>query len=101
MIEKAERNDDGDLIWERETRALAGGTRTTEINVSELLRPGPRKTGNIDILIIEAELHDAGNGGGNPARPLDAQTAKRAIQAIEDRGLEPAWRQVDNPGDFP
>lgn len=56
------------------------------------LPAGTRKTGNIEHLVIEAELHDTGDGGGNPARPVDSETAKRAIETIESKGLQPAWR---------
>ena len=104
MREHAERDDDGALIWERERQALAGGTTTTEINVSALLRPGRRRTGNVAHLVTEAELYaerDADEWGGNPARPVDSETAARAIERIEAKGLTPAWRLVDNPGEFP
>lgn len=56
---------------------------------------GTRKTGKVEHLVIEAELYDDGGGKGNPAKPVDAETAKRAIEKIESEGLEPAWRQVE------
>jgi len=101
MREQAERNDKGRLVWEQTVAAAAGGHVTTEIDVTALLRPGERKTGNIEHLIIEAELHAEEEGGGNPAKPVDAETAKRAIEELEQRGLEPAWRQVETRGEFP
>jgi hypothetical protein len=103
MREHAERDDDGDLVWERERQALTGGTTTHETNVSALLRPGRRQTGNVAHLVTEAELYadNEYDRGGNPARPVDSQTAARAIERIEAKGLTPAWRLVDNPGEWP
>lgn len=104
MRDRAEPDDDGRLIWEREVPALVGGTTTLETDVTALLRPGARQTGSVDHLVIEAELYAArgpDEWGGNPARPTDSETAKRAIERIEAEGLTPAWRLVDNPGAFP
>lgn len=101
MIENAEENDDGELIWEHTVPVAAGGTREIETNVTHLLTPGTRKTGTVEHLVIEAELYDEGEGGGNPARPVNAEVAKQAIEKIESEGLEPAWRLVDEPGEFP
>jgi len=101
MRANAERNDDGRLIWEKSIGSAAGGSKTREIDVTALLNPGPRKTGNIDHLVIEAKLHERGEGGGNPAKPVDSDIAKRAIERLDEEGLEPAWRQVDELGDFP
>jgi len=104
MRDKAERNDDGDLIWQETTQALAGGTTTRDHNVSNLLHPGGRKTGIVEHLVIEAELYDERDPedwGGNPARPVDAETAEQAIARIEDQGLTPAWRLVETPAEFP
>jgi len=64
------------------------------------LPAGTRKTGDVEHLLIEAEIYDDGEGGGNPARPVDGETAKRAIEKIESNGLQPAWRQVENGGDL-
>jgi hypothetical protein len=104
MREHAERDDDGRLVWERTVPALAGGTTTIEVDVTALLTPGRRQTGNVAHLVTEAELYaerDAHEWGGNPARPVDSETAARAIERIEAKGLTPAWRLVDNPGEFP
>jgi len=104
MREKAEENDDGDLIWKETTQALVGGTSTREHNVTHLLQPGGRKTGIVEHLVIEAELYaerDKDEWGGNPAKPVDSETAKQAIEKIEMQGLTPAWRLVETPADWP
>jgi hypothetical protein len=104
LLQNAEENDKGELVWKRKTQALAGGTKEVETNVTALLQPGMRKTGKVEHLVIEAELYaerEPEEWGGNPARPVDSETAKRAIEQIESKGLEPAWRKVDKPGDFP
>jgi len=104
MLEKAEKNENGEYIYTYTKRALAGGTSEFTTNVSALLRPGGRKTGKVDHLVIEAQLYDERDKedwGGNPARPVDSETAKRAIERIEEEGLTPAWRLVQEPGDFP
>jgi len=56
------------------------------------LPAGTRKTGDVEHLVIEAELHDDGEGGGNPAWPINSEIAKQAIEKIESNGLQPAWR---------
>jgi hypothetical protein len=105
LLENAEENEDGDLIWKRTVPAPAGGTKELETNVTALLQPGLRKTGTVKHLVVEAELYDERDPedwGGNPARPIDAETAKEAIEKIEAKGLTPAWRLVDgNGGNFP
>lgn len=63
------------------------------------LPPGTRKTGNVEHLLIEAELHDDGECGANPARPINSEVAKEAIETIEREGLQPAWR--DSNGSDP
>lgn len=101
LLRQGEENEDGDIIYEHEVQTKTGDTKTVEINATELFRPGERKTGRVDQLVIEAKLHDEGKGGGNPAKPLNSDVAKRAVERIESIGLEPAWRLVENPGDFP
>lgn len=100
IIEKAERDEHGRLICEREVAAAGGGTRTEEIDATALFAPGVRKTGDVDMLLIEAKQAERGDHGGNPAKPASAEVAKTAIERIEEAGLEPAWRVVDK-GEFP
>jgi hypothetical protein len=101
MRQKAERREDGRMIWEKTVSAAAGGTNTVEVDVTALIRPGRRETGNVEHLIMEAELHDRGQGGKNPAHPIDAETARRADQELDKRGLDAAWRDVEEKVRFP
>jgi len=95
MIDEAERNEDGDLIYEKAV-PTATGTTTVDVNVTTLFTPGPRQTGNVEHLIIEAELaEEKGVDGTNPATPMNAEVAKEAIERMEKRDLTPAWRLVD------
>lgn len=103
ILDKATENDDGELVWTRDEPAAAGGTKEVETNVTHLLQPGRRQTGKIEHLLIEAELYDERDPdewGGNPAYPTEG-IAEQAIERIEAEGLEPAWRLVENPGEFP
>jgi len=93
--DEAERNDDGELIYEK-TVPTATGTTTIDVNMTTLYRPGPRQTGDVERLIIEAELaEENGVEGTNPATPVNADVAKEAIERMEKRDLTPAWRLVD------
>jgi len=100
LIEEATENDDGDLIYEREIPGPQGTTQTEEINVSALFTPGQRKTGSVEHLLVEARLYDEEEGNGNPAKPVNAEVAKQALGRMEQEGIEPAWRQVENAGEF-
>lgn len=100
MLQQAEETDEG-LIYEYEIPGPEGTSKTVETNATKLFQPGERKTGRVDHLVIEAKLYDDGEGSGNPAKPLNGDVAKRAIERIESIGLEPAWRLVENPGEFP
>lgn len=92
LLDQAERDDSGDLIYKQEFSTPSGGTRTEESNVSKLLEPGKRTTGDVDILVHEAE-QDAEEGIDNPAYPATADVANEACRKIiENLGLEPAWK---------
>jgi len=92
IIEQAERDDSGDLIYTEKYTTPSGGTRTEESNVSKLLEPGKRTTGDVDILVHAAKQH-AEDGVDNPAYPSSADVANEACRKIiEDLGLEPAWK---------
>ena len=92
LLKQAERNDDGDLIYEKEYETRSGGKRTEKTNVSELLQPGKRTTGDVDILVYEAK-QAAERGVDNPAYPATADVANEACRKIIDNlGLEPAWK---------
>lgn len=95
LIKNAEENDDGELIYERVLRLRTGDVRRVEVNVTKLYEPGPTKTADVERLILSAELAEEGEGGGNPARPSNAKVAKEAIERIEAKGLEPAWRRAE------
>lgn len=54
------------------------------------LETGPRRTGNVTILVQEAKLAAAGEEIGNPAQPVTPRVAKAFEQQTDD-DLEPAW----------
>lgn len=56
---------------------------------------GRRTTGDIDILVIEAELVAEGKDVENPAIPADTDVAREAAERIVERGMEPQWGEVD------
>lgn len=92
LVEQGERNDGGELIYEQEIELSNGGTKTDRCNVSKLLQPGKRTTGDVSILVHEAR-QAAEDEVGNPAYPANAETATEACRKIiDDLGLEPAWK---------
>jgi hypothetical protein len=95
----AERDDNGDLVYIKEIEHPAGHTETRETNLSKLLNPGQRKTGDVNILLHEARQHAEG-GVDNPAYPIDRETLNEAVPKIKDEGLEPAWKHHDPEEDY-
>ncbi len=100
-IDEAERNDEGDLIYEKPVPLPGGGSTTQEVNMTTLYKPGDRRTTSVEMLRIEAEFADEGKEIDNPAKPSSADVAKEAIELIEDRGLTPAWRICGSEGEYP
>lgn len=89
---KAERNDDGDLVIEREGRF----GETHETNLTKLFQPGVRKTSDPRILKVEAKnAADPDMSVGNPAFPESEELADKIVEWCEDNDLEPAW--LDGP----
>lgn len=99
MLQRADPNDDGDLIYERDMQGPEGTTITQEINCTHLYTPGIRKTGNIEILLIEARMAANGKELGNPAFPVSPEVADAVVARLED-GVEPGWVAC-TPGEFP
>ena len=73
--------DDAEPVDDRETDGLNGITLT----------PGPRRTDNVEMLVIEAEMVAEGHEPDNPAQPLGTATAEAFAERIEDTDLQPAW----------
>ena len=86
----AERNDDGDLVFERKIHHNEGHTETRRTNLTVLFTPGARITGDVSMLVIEAGLVADGVELDNPARPSTADVAEAVIARLDD-GVRPAW----------
>jgi hypothetical protein len=99
--DEAKRNAEGDLIYKKPVPTPGGGSTTQDVNMTTLYQPGDRRTGSVEMLRIEAEFADEGKTIDNPAKPSNADVAKEAIELIEDRGLEPAWRVCGSEGEYP
>jgi hypothetical protein len=99
--DEAERNAEGDLIYEKAVPLPGGGTTRQEVNMTTLYQPGERRTNSVEMLRIEAEFADEGKEIDNPAKPSNGDVAKEAIELIEDRGLMPAWRVCGSDGEYP
>ena len=74
-------DEDAEPVDDRETDGLNGITLT----------PGPRRTDNVEMLVIEAEMVAEGHEPDNPAQPLGTETAEAFAERIEGTELEPAW----------
>ncbi|MDB2226172.1 hypothetical protein PM023_16115 [Halorubrum ezzemoulense] len=55
------------------------------------MEPGTRRTANVEMLVIEAELVADGHEPDNPAIPVDTETGEAFRDRIEDTDLVPAW----------
>jgi len=87
LYDDADRNDDGELILEREGRFTS-----YDVNLTSLLQPGIRKTSNPTILKVEAEhAADPDESVGNPAFPVNEDLAEKIAEWCEKNDLEPAW----------
>lgn len=84
-----ERNDDGDLVQEVPSADPTVGSG--EINFSTMFGPAVSRTGNVDLLVMEAELAAEDRMNGNPHIPIDAETRATAREKIDAAGLSPAW----------
>ena len=99
LKEQAERNDNGELVHKTEYTHKQGHTVTEKVNLTKLLNPGKRTTGDVNILVHEAEQAESDRKGPeNPAWPTNGEIANEAIQKIVDKGLEPAWKGSVVPG---
>ena len=94
LREKAERDDDGDLVYEREVRTRQGTTQTETVNLTALLTPGDRTSDDVSLLVLEAELLADGVQLDNPARPATADVAEDVLARLDD-GVRPAWEVVE------
>ena len=91
MKAEAERDEQGDLVYEKEVQHSQGYTVTEETNLTKLLNPGKRTTGDVKILLHEAR-QAAEDGVDNPAFPANVETTNEAVPKIKAEGLEPAWK---------
>lgn len=87
-------DDDGDHIIEKTVRGPGETEKTVEVNLSSLFHPAVSTTGNVEILVLEAELAAEGECGDNPHIPVNEETLEAAINRIEAEGLAPAWEVV-------
>lgn len=99
MLQEAEENDDGNLIYTKEIPGPHGGRREIEVNCTHMYQPGRRKSGNVDLLVIEAELAADGKDLGNPAFPIREEVAEQ-VHARLDEDVQPAWMTC-TPKEFP
>ena len=89
------RDDEGNLIQERTIGSAQGHTETVETNLSTLMRAAPSTTADVEMLVIEAKLAAEGEGGDNPHIPKSETVRERALDQLDELGLEPAWRVAE------
>lgn len=99
MLQDATENDDGDLIYTKTVTGPAGSQREIEVNCTTMYAPGRRKSGNVELLVIEAELAADGVELGNPAFPIREEIADQ-VHARLDEDVDPAWMTC-TPREFP
>lgn len=99
MLQEAEENDDGDLIYTKTVEAPNGTRKEIEVNCTKMYAPGRRRSGNVDLLVIEAELAADGKDLGNPAFPIREEVAE-AVHSRLPEDVDPAWMTC-TPREFP
>ena len=76
-----------------------GDTDTKQPFIERVLaNPGPRRTANVDMLVIEAELAHAGGDPGNFATPITEEIGDEFFERLENHELDdikPAWFYQD------
>lgn len=83
-------NGDGDKIDEVRYRR---GDNTYDVNLSHLFGPSPSTTGDVDLLVLEAEMQADGKELRNPHVPIDTDVLAQAVERITEAGHSPAWEQ--------
>lgn len=86
-------NDDGDKIREKKVQGPQGTNQTFESNVTHIFQDTVSKTGDVELLRLEAELVDEGSDLANPHIPVSSDVLESALEQIESKGLTPAWEQ--------
>jgi len=78
--------DESDDLKERTASTRSGGLDNV------CMEPGDRKTDNVELLVIEAELVADGHEPDNPAKPRTEGVGERFRDRLAERdGLVPAW----------
>ena len=81
----------------------AGSENTDEDEDESLVErlvshPGDRKTSNVKMLVIEAELAHAGRDPGNYAKPITEEIGDVFFERLENHDIDdikPAWTYQD------
>lgn len=87
-------NDEGEKITEYKLPGPDGTTTTVTRNYTKLYKDEISMTGNVDLLVIEAELLAEGRTLSNPHIPLSDAVAEAARSRIDAAGNNPAWEVV-------
>lgn len=86
-------NDDGEKIREIAMAGPQGTTKTIEDNVTVPYKPTVSTTGDVGLLVLEAEMQAEGRELGNPHIPATTEARDKALDRIKSAGLSPAWEQ--------
>lgn len=84
-------NDAGEKI--EEVRYRRSSDNTFDVNLSHLFGPAPSTTGDVGLLVLEAEMQADGKELDNPHVPINPEVLDRATEEIEAAGHSPAWVQ--------
>jgi hypothetical protein len=84
-------DDNGHKYREQEVRGPADTSTTIKSDQTAMYQPAPSTTGDVGMLVMEAELLADGVDLENPHIPADEETLEQARQRIETNDLTPAW----------
>lgn len=81
----------GHKYREHEIRGPGGTSQTIQSDVTAMYQAAPSTTGDVDLLVIEADLLADGVDLENPHVPATTDVLEQARSRIEQQDLEPAW----------
>jgi len=83
-------DENGDKIEEVPYRK---SDNTFDVNLSSMFGPSVSLTGDVGLLVLEAEMVKEGKELENPHIPITKEVKEAAVSQLKDDGLNPAWEQ--------
>jgi len=87
-------DDDGNKLEVETYSGPTGKDQEIKHNLTAMYWPGASTTGDVDMLVLEAEMR-AGDEYelSNPHIPATVEARNEALDRMQSEGLSPAWEQ--------